>query len=67
MPYLLRREVLSAEVDPVDHRVDRRNRVAACPDDGGVVTEAAHEPRIAGAEELIEPVDQLELAQPGRA
>ena len=50
MPDLAGAQLAHAEVDPVDHRVDRGDRVSTPADDGRVVADPADDARIDAGE-----------------
>src|SRR5947209_3305261 len=62
MPNLLTGELGAAEVDAVDHRVHGGDGVRTRAYHRCVVAEPPNDPRTAGAEQLLERANQLELA-----
>jgi hypothetical protein len=63
MPDLLGLELVRSEVDAVDHRVDRGDRVAVGPHDRRVVADRADHAGARAREQALQRLDQIEFAQ----
>ncbi|MBV9607387.1 MAG: hypothetical protein JO027_19895 [Solirubrobacterales bacterium] len=63
VPDLLRAQLIGAEVDAVNHGIDRGHRVAVSPDHRRVVADRADHAAARAPQQGLERADQLELAQ----
>ena len=61
MPDLGGGQLSDAEMDALDHRVDRGDRVGARAGHGGIVAEPANDARVFTPKQLAQVGDQLEF------